>query len=158
MSPVVPAALSLLRAGGDELDEVMGVVDGAFDPRFGEAWTRAQCSGILPMSGVVLILARSGQQAVGFSLSRRVADEAELLLLGVVPEARGRGIGGILLDRFVADAQNAGAHHLHLEVRDGNSAVLLYRNHQFTVVGRRSKYYRGPGGEMFDALTMARSV
>ncbi|GAA4013976.1 GNAT family N-acetyltransferase [Sphingomonas swuensis] len=158
MSGTAPLALTIVQAGGDELDEVMSVIERSFDPRFGEAWTRAQCAGILPMSGVSLLLARSEDEPVGFSLSRRVADEAELLLIGVVPEARGRGIAGALVDRFVADSRAAGSSHLHLEVRDGNPAVSLYRQHQFGVAGRRSKYYRGPGGELFDALTMVYTV
>lgn len=158
MTSTVPLPLTIARAGGGELDQVMQVLERAFDPRFGEAWTRAQCAGILPMSGVTLLLARSGDDPVGFSLSRRVSDEAELLLIGVVPEARGRGIAGRLIDRFVEDSAAAGAHHLHLEVRDGNPAVFLYQQHDFSIVGRRSNYYRGPGGEMFDALTMARNI
>lgn len=158
MSSTAPLPLTLVRAGGADLDEVMDIIGRSFDPRFGEAWTRAQCAGILPMSGVVLLLARSGGEPVGFSLSRRVADEAELLLIGVVPEARGRGVAGALIDRFVDDCTAAGAHHLHLEVRDGNPAVSLYLQHDFTIAGRRHKYYRGPGGEMFDALTMVRKV
>jgi ribosomal-protein-alanine N-acetyltransferase len=136
----------------------MGIIGRAFDPRFGEAWTRAQCAGILPMSGVILLLGRMEQQAAGFTLSRHVAGEAELLLLGVLPEFRGRGIAGALVDRFVSDSAGAGAKLLHLEVRDGNPAVSLYRKHHFTIAGRRFKYYRGPGGEMFDALTMVRNI
>lgn len=158
MSSAAPLALTLRRASGSDLDQVMTIVEQAFDPRFGEAWTRAQCAGILPMSGVVLLLASVGNSPMGFSLSRTIAGEAELLLIGVVPEARGQGIAGSLIDRFVADSRAAGARHLHLEVRDGNPAVSLYRHHQFEIAGRRHKYYRGPAGELFDALTMVRNI
>jgi [ribosomal protein S18]-alanine N-acetyltransferase len=158
MSSAAPPALALRRAGGADLDAVMGIIDRAFDPRFGEAWTRTQCAGILPIAGVSLWLACDGGEARGFSLSRRMADEAELLLLAVVPEARGRGIASALVEQFVADSSAAGARHLHLEVRDGNPAVELYRRHLFSVAGRRVKYYRGPYGELFDALTMVRMV
>lgn len=158
MSSTAPLPPTLVRAGGDDLDAVMRIIEQAFDARYGEAWTRAQCAGILPMHGVDLMLAQVDGQPSGFSLTRRVANEAELLLLGVLPEARGRGIGGALVDRFVADSGAAGANHLHLEVRDGNPAVQLYHNRQFAIAGRRHKYYRGPGGEMFDALTMVRNI
>jgi ribosomal-protein-alanine N-acetyltransferase len=158
MSSTAPFALTVNRAGGDELDEVMRVMTAAFDRRFGEAWTRTQCAGILPLPGVTLLLARQEGRAAGFSLVRRTADEAELLLIAVHPDHAGRGIGGHLVERFIADNQAAGAHHLHLEVRDGNPAVQLYRKHGFTTAGRRPKYYRGIEGELFDALTMAREV
>lgn len=148
--------LTLAQAGGHDLDAVMTVMNAAFDSQFGEAWTRAQCAGILPMSGVRLTIARLGGEPVGFSLMRHVADEAELLLVAVIPSARGKGVGGALLQRFIDDARNAGSSRLHLEVRDGNSAVDLYRRYQFKVEGRRTKYYRGADGRLFDALTMAR--
>lgn len=159
MTGLSPApSVTLLRGGGDELDDVMRVMGAAFEPSFGEAWTRAQCAGILPMHGVLLTLARAGPDPVGFSLVRSVADESELLLLAVSPPSRGRGIGGLLLHRFMADAGAAGARRLHLEVRDGNPAVALYHRHAFRIEGRRPGYYRGRDGQKHDALTMARGI
>ena len=158
MSSVAPSSLVIARAGGEELDEVVGIMNAAFDPRFGEAWTRAQCAGILPMNGVTLMIARQDRAAAGFSLARRTLDEAELLLIAVHPDCGRAGIGSQLVKRFISDQQRAGAHHLHLEVRSGNPAVQLYLDHGFTVVGRRSQYYRGPEGDKFDALTMALDV
>lgn len=147
-------SIRLRRGGVDDLDEVMRVMTGAFQPCFGEAWTRSQCAGILPMGGVKLTLAEDGTGAHGFSLARIVADEAELLLIAVDPESQGRGIGLALLQDFIAHALSQGAHRLHLEVRDGNRAVDLYRDAGFTIAGRRRNYYRGPDGERYDALTL----
>nr|WP_314443830.1 GNAT family N-acetyltransferase [uncultured Sphingomonas sp.] len=158
MSSTAPTSTAIQRAGGEELDEVMAVMCAAFDPRFGEAWTRAQCAGILPMAGVCLMLARQQGEAAGFSLARRTLDEAELLLIAVHPDFTRSGIGGQLLQRFIIDQRAAGATHLHLEVRDGNPAVQLYLDHGFTIAGRRSNYYRGTDGEKFDALTMNLTV
>ena len=54
-----------------DLDAVITIMDAAFDDRFGEAWTRSQCAGILPMPGVRLVVARlDGDAPAGFSLSR----------------------------------------------------------------------------------------
>jgi ribosomal-protein-alanine N-acetyltransferase len=143
-----------------DLDQVIDVMQSAFDPAFGEAWTRSQCAGILPMSGVALYVARSpdGEEMIGFSLQRVIADEAELLLLAVAPSWRGRGIGRALLGQFVDDARGRGAHRLHLEVRDGNPAVQMYRLAGFDLAGRRSKYYHGAGNQLFDALTFVRAI
>ncbi|MCL6740911.1 ribosomal protein S18-alanine N-acetyltransferase [Sphingomonas sp. RB56-2] len=143
------------RGGADELDEVMEVMTAAFQPCFGEAWTRSQCAGILPMHGVSLTLAEQGGQVAGFSLVRAVADEAELLLLAVDPSEQRRGIGQALLDDFIATALAGGAHRLHLEVRDGNPAVELYCTSGFSQVGRRRNYYHGPDGQSHDAVTLA---
>ena len=143
-----------------DIDHVIHVMQLAFDPAFGEAWTRSQCAGILPMSGVALFVARSpdDDEMIGFSLQRVIADEAELLLLAVAPSWRGRGIGRALLGQFADDARDRGAHRLHLEVRDGNPAVQMYRLAGFDLAGRRSKYYHGAGNQLFDALTFVRII
>ena len=151
-------ATSLAQGGSADLEAVMAVMDDSFDPRFGEAWTIAQCAGLLPLSGVWLSLARQGEAVVGFALARAVADEAELLLLAVRPSVQGRGIGKFLLDRFEADAHARGAARLHLEVREGNHALSLYERAGFGLVGRRRNYYSGHGGVAYDALTLAKVV
>lgn len=157
--PVVSAATLSLRTGGaSDLDQVMEIMSAAFPRGFGEGWTRSQCAGILPMSGVSLTLAIWSSRTVGFSLVRQVADEAELLLLAVDPTAQRSGIGGALLDHFIDHSRSAGAARLHLEVRDGNPAISLYRGTGFAPVGRRSAYYRGPDGETYDAVTLARDA
>ena len=157
--PASPAPVAVTRAGTDDLDAVMKIMTAAFPPCFGEAWTRSQCAGILPMAGVSLRLARSENGApVGFSLNRVIADEAELLLIAVDPAAQGRGIGQALVADFVETAAAEGAVRLHLEVRDGNPAIALYERAGFTPAGRRKNYYHGPNGDSRDALTLALSL
>lgn len=140
-----------------DVDAVMTVMESAFGRRFGEAWTRSQLAGILPMSGVSLIIAREPNraQAVGFSLSRTVADESELLLLAVLPDCHRRGVGRRLLEDFLERARKEQVARVHLEVRDGNPAVGMYRAAGFSPVGRRRNYYYGSDGKRFDAITLA---
>lgn len=152
------AALTCMEGGLTDLTHVMAVMEKAFDPRFGEAWSASQCAGLLPMPGVWLTLAHDHDAAVGFSLARAIAGEAELLLLAVHPAARRRGVGKSLLDHFQRAALSRGAHRLHLEVRDGNDAVDLYRAFGFAMVGRRRGYYNGLDGQTYDALTLSRSA
>jgi [ribosomal protein S18]-alanine N-acetyltransferase len=159
-TPALDSAV-LLRAGNSgDLDDVMHVMNAAFGNRFGEAWTRSQCAGILPMAGVCLVVARDAEtgQAIGFSLSRSVAGESELLLLGVLPSRHREGIGGRLLEDFVERARGQGAERVHLEVRDGNAAVDMYRGAGFRPVGRRRNYYHAPDGKRFDALTLVQDL
>ena len=140
------------------LDAVMQVMNDSFDPAFGEAWTAPQCAGLLPMPGVWLSLANENGKVIGFALARIVLREAELLLLAVRKEGQGRGVGQMLLDRFTAIAKRRGAEQLHLEVREGNHAIRLYKRAGFGEVGRRRNYYNGRDGELYDALTLARSL
>lgn len=146
--------------GGDivAIDDVMAIMDHAFDPVFGEAWTATQCAGLLPMPGVWLRIAYSNGKAVGFSMARSLLDEAELLLLAVDPDSQRQGIGKLLVDDFMAEAARREANRVHLEVRDGNPAVILYRRAGFDEVGRRPSYYKGSDGQSRDAITLSRSV
>lgn len=160
-APIIPgAALTVERAGHEQLDEVMAVMDSAFAPSFGEAWTRSQCAGILPLAGVELLVARDGAggSALGFALLRSAADECELLLLAVAGGAQRRGVGRALMQQFEQSAGRAGARHLHLEVRSSNPAVRFYEAAGFAVAGRRRAYYRGRDGSEHDALTLAKTI
>ena len=75
-TPAIARTVKLVRGTSADLDSVMEVMDEAFGRRFGEAWSRSQLAGILPMSGVTLTLAREhGDRIIGFSLVRTVADE-----------------------------------------------------------------------------------
>ena len=142
-----------------DLEAVMRVMNDSFDPAFGEAWTAPQCAGLLPLPGVWLTLARDADsRPLGFALSRVVAGEAELLLLAVRNSAQRRGVGARLMERFISDSAARNAERLHLEVRDGNHAIALYKRYGFGEVGRRKNYYSGSSGERFDALTLARST
>lgn len=149
----------LLRTGdARDIAAVDALMVAAFDPRFGEAWTRSQCMGVLAMPGVRLTLALIDDTPAGFAMVRSVMDEAELLLLAVDPAFRRRGTAGALLRAVIAEAQASGIADLHLEVRAGNEAVKLYTTQGFAKVGERRGYYRGKTGQSFDAHTYRRAV
>jgi ribosomal-protein-alanine N-acetyltransferase len=159
-TPAFADAIRIEVGTSEDLDAVMDVMDRAFGRQFGEAWTRSQLAGILPMAGVALTIASDAQSAaaIGFSLVRAVADECELLLLAVRPEHHRQGIGRRLLDHFMEQARDEGVVRVHLEVRDGNPAVQMYRKAGFDPVGRRRNYYHALDGKRFDALTLARNL
>lgn len=159
-SPAPAPELRLERGSGDDLNSVMEVMEAAFGRRYGEAWTRSQCAGIMPLNGIRLTLARdkTGSHVIGFALARTVADECELLLIAVDPAHHRAGVGSLLLDRFLADAVSDGVGTVHLEVRDGNAAIALYERAGFAPVGRRKAYYKGSDGSRHDALTFARKL
>ena len=93
--------------------------------------------------------------ALGFLMARMVADETEILTLAVVPEARRRGVGSALV-RTVFAALPSTCDTVFLEVDETNTAALaLYRITGFREVGRRTGYYRNPGGKVNDAIVMS---
>lgn len=144
----------------DDVDRIMAVMEAAFDPAYGEAWSRRQIADALVIPGTHYLLIAAdgaapadGHPAAGFALSRGAADEEELLLIAVHPQCRGRGIGSALLGRVVEEARARGSTRLFLEMRDGNRAESLYRRHGFAPVGRRSNYYRRGNHGPIDAIT-----
>jgi ribosomal-protein-alanine N-acetyltransferase len=153
-----PRPIELREGGVQDLPSVLRIMEAAFDPLFGEAWTQPQCMGMMALSGVWLLVASIGGRDCGFAMARAMLDEAELLLLATSPAARGRGVGGALLRAVVAESRNRGAAKLHLEVREGNGAIRLYQHERFEKVGERRGYYRGTNGQTFNALTLARPL
>jgi ribosomal-protein-alanine N-acetyltransferase len=86
----------------------------------------------------------------GFVMARVVADEAEILTLAVAPNARGRGLGRILMQAAAAHAQDQGAQTLFLEVGTENPpALALYTGLGFAKVGARKGYYSGRDALVF---------
>lgn len=149
----------------DDIDRIMAVMHTAFEPRYGESWTRAQVDNTLVLGNCHYVLVDAegnapapGVAAAGFALSRATLDEEELLLFAVAPQWRRRGLGAALLNQLENDARNRGILRIFLEMRDGNPAESLYRYHGFVPVGRRPKYYRTSDGERIDAITFARDM
>ncbi len=143
----------------DDLDRIMAVMETAFDPAYGEAWTRAQVEGALVIghTDYWLIAADGGPveggPAAGFALVRRILDEAELLLFAVSPQYRRRGLGARLLGQVQRALRQDGVAQLLLEMRRGNRAELLYCAHGFSPIGVRPRYYTAKDGARFDAIT-----
>jgi ribosomal-protein-alanine N-acetyltransferase len=148
----------------DALDGIMAVMEAAFDPAYGEAWTRRQVGDALTMPQThFVLLAADGRtpddaaDAAGFALSRRILDEEELLLIAVAPWARRRGLGHTLMRQFIAQSDCQGVARQFLEMRAGNPAEALYLAHGFKQVGRRPNYYRSGSLGPFDAVTYSRT-
>jgi [ribosomal protein S18]-alanine N-acetyltransferase len=148
----------------EDVDRIMALMATAFDPAFGEAWSRRQVTDAL-LSGSChyqLVGADGGQAGVGaaagFALSRAGYGEEELLLLAVDPRWRRRGLGHAMLATLVENARSRGARRLLLEMRRGNPAESLYRSCGFAPIGERPNYYRVPGGQCIDALTFALDI
>ena len=98
------------------------------------------------------LVARAGEQVVGFAGTWLMVDDSHITTFGVHPDWRRQGIGRQLL-LGIADLSVAiGARRLTLEVRESNEAAqALYRSFGFEIVGRRPRYYTDDGE---DALVM----
>lgn len=109
---------------------------------FDEAWDASSISRLLAMPGAFGFAVNAGEGLAGFALARLGGGEAEVLTIGVVPAARGTGLGRRLLEAVAAAAAAAGAETLFLEVAEDNpAAIRLYERFGFHLVGIRPAYY-----------------
>lgn len=151
-----------MNAPVDDIDRLMAVMSSAFDPAYGEAWTRRQVEDALVVGNCRYALVGPAgarplpdEPAAGFFMSRHGFEEEELLLLAVDPAHRRKGLGRILLEWLAEGARRRGARRLLLEMRRGNPAGELYSAFGFAPIGERPNYYRSPDGGRIDAITYA---
>ncbi len=123
---------------------------------FARGWEPAECAALIADAGVVTdgVFSGGGSPA-GFAMSRKAADEAEILSIVVVPARRGAGLGRALLATHLARLAGEGVVQVFLEVEEGNEpAERLYRHFGFREVGRRKGYYPKPDGTRATAIAM----
>jgi len=98
-----------------------------------------------PGSGVPVLVGYGGLIAYD--------DESHVATLGVTKPLQGEGVGSLLLDDLLAEADKRSPVVL-LEVRaDNEAAQHLYRRRGFVEIGRRRGYYQPSGA---DAVVMKR--
>jgi ribosomal-protein-alanine N-acetyltransferase len=125
---------------------------------FSDPWSEGSFRQAIDNPGVFFRVATEGAggRVVGYVVAWFAADEGEIANVAVAPSARGRGIGGLLLDAAIAAAALHGAEALYLDVRESNTrARAMYDSRGFVEVGRRRRYYRRPSE---DAIVLRRSI
>lgn len=107
----------------------------------------------------IILTARSGSgETLGFIAGRVIpstggsGSDAEIYNIGVGPAFQNRGIGSMLLRRFIETTRARGVDRIWLDVRMGNRvAIEFYLNHGFLGTGRRKAFYSDP---LEDAIIM----
>lgn len=122
---------------------------------FAHPWSAVEFESLLADSACVADGLGEKSKIAGFILSRKAADEAEILTVVVEPPARRKGLARRILGAHLAHLAALGVTHVFLEVEDGNGAALaLYQRFGFAETGRRRSYYAKADGRRADALTM----
>ena len=113
-----------------------------------KAWSASDFAD-LKKSGCEIIVSQNG-----FAVWRNVADESEIITIGVAPDARRNGIASAMLTIIENNIKNQGVKKIFLEVASTNIAgQKLYENNGYKTVGIRPKYYDG-----VDAILMAKDL
>ena len=89
----------------------------------------------------------------GFVVWRVVADEAEIITIGVHPDARRGGIADAMLTLVESDVKKRGGKKIFLEVAENNvPARALYEHNGYVQVGVRPKYYDGTDAILMEKI------
>jgi ribosomal-protein-alanine N-acetyltransferase len=129
---------------------------------FRHGWSESEFERLLADRAIVCHVAR-GHGGTGpicaLTISRVVEDEAEILMVAVVPVEQGRGLAARLLARHLGRLAARGARNVFLEVDEGNMpAIRLYKRAGFEQIGRRAGYYAEAGKQAAAALILRRSL
>lgn len=126
---------------------------------FRRGWSEAEFEQLLIEPRVIAERAAVGRALTGFIISRRAADEAEVLSVAVARGWRNRGLAGRLLDLHLHKLAELGVDRVFLEVDESNAAACrLYRAAGFHEVGRREGYYGHGEGLRAAALVLRRDL
>lgn len=142
----------LRRATAEDLNLLPALDDLCFD----DSWSAKLWQQMLGNTRRYLCWLPVGERPLGFVLFSQVLDEAELMRIGVHPQARGQGLARSMLLEAQGMLEQRGVGAFYLEVRDSNSvAQSLYRSCGWHKSGRRRGYYPTEDGSE-DALLFNR--
>ncbi len=143
-NPVEPRSeLRIRPAESSDISEILDIERMSFSA----PWSREAFGHLFdrPNTAVWVAEERSVPGLAGYAVLWWVEDEGDLANFAIHSERRGRGLGGVFLDRVLRDAAGFGVLEIYLEVRHSNeSALRLYRSRGFKRVGFRRNYYTHP--------------
>lgn len=126
---------------------------------FETGWDRQAFEALLAMPGTRTLLARLGDRPASLLMTRRAADEAEIIVLATHPAFRRKGLARQLLNENARELATKGVTSLFIEVAVSNAPALsLYRSLGFAETGRRKDYYEHADGRREDALVMRKAI
>lgn len=112
---------------------------------FSDAWHESTVRSDIKSSHSVYYIAKLGEKTIGYGCFWFIADEAQLMNIGVLPEYRRMGAAEELLKQGLAEAVARQMAIIFLEVRVSNlSAQALYRKYDFQTVSVRTDVYEMP--------------
>lgn len=121
-------------------------------------WTRGNFTDALDSGYLCCVNETPEGDICGYAILMPVADEAELLNIGVAAAQQRGGLGRAILGEMLEAVRAKQMRRVFLEVRSSNIAAMsLYRSAGFNEVGMRRAYYRNKDGSE-DAVIMAHEL
>ena len=123
----------------EHIDGVVAVEEATFSI----PWTRADFEREVRENNMAIyFVAVEDSKVVGYAGMWHVVVEGHITNVGVLEEARCKGIGSMLMEKLIAVAEEKKMFGMTLEVRMGNApAQALYHKYGFKAEGIRKNYY-----------------
>lgn len=123
---------------------------------FSDAWREETVRADMERPHSLYFAAEKDGEMLGYACFWFIADESQLVNIGVRPEARRQGAAEALLERGMEAARERAMASMYLEVRVSNlPAQALYRKYGFAVQALRKGVYDLPRE---DGYIMARTL
>ncbi len=113
---------------------------------FTDPWAEEAFVGMIDSPLAICSVALSADGGViGYTAATSAWEDGEILSVAVENAARGKGIGGQLLDAAIFALKEQLVARVFLEVRESNAAAIaLYKSRGFAQMSVRKSYYRRP--------------
>jgi ribosomal-protein-alanine N-acetyltransferase len=144
--------ISIRRMSRADIEEVVRLEKLCFS----DPWSKSSFEHELINRFSIPLVVKSGNRIVGYSCLWLIFEQMEIATIGVSPELRRKGIGGMMMSWILKEAKRNGCTNVILSVRESNiAAINLYRKFGFADLDRRKNYYRVPEE---DAIVMVKSL
>lgn len=129
----------IVKACQDNIEDIVIIENLSFKI----PWTKKSITDeILRNESACYFCAVTGGRTVGYAGMWKVLDEGHITNVAVHPEFRNSGVGSMLMEALLMEAEERGITALTLEVRKSNyNAQSLYRKYGFEDGGTRKAYY-----------------
>jgi [ribosomal protein S18]-alanine N-acetyltransferase len=139
------AASKLARIRAFRPEDIPELVSITEESSEAASWSRESYQKVCTSEGFLAFVSERAGSVSGFVVGRQVADEGEILNIGVRRENRRKGEGQALLSAVVEQLHRRGVRCVYLEVRESNeTGIAFYEEQGFAKTGRRPGYYREP--------------
>ena len=144
--------VTIQRMTEDDVEEVVRLEKLCFS----DPWSKRSFEEELKHRFSIPLVVKSGTKVVGYTCLWHIENQMEIANIAVSPEFRRKGIGRMMIERVLAEAEKRGCLSVMLSVRESNEAGLnLYTKSGFVEVERRKHYYRLPTE---DAIIMVKNL
>jgi ribosomal-protein-alanine N-acetyltransferase len=142
----------IARMSEEDLDEVARIEKLCFS----DPWPKICFKEELNHRFSIPLVIRSGSKIIGYTCLWYLEPQMEIANFAISPEYRSKGIGRVMMERVILEAEARNCRNLILSVRESNlPAINLYASFGFAEIHRRRGYYRFPAE---DAIIMMKNL